>query len=107
MIEAARLCARAEGGQILAADLVRANAGRRSPHTFSSLGELELKGLPEPIQTLEIAWEALGEDIDAATSVVPLPSRLEVGPVTGVVAREVEAALLDRRVQAGGDRRRA
>ena len=95
MIEAARLCARAEGGQILAADLVRANAGRRSPHTFSPLGELELKGLPEPIPTLEIAWEALGEDIDAATSVVPLPSRLEVGPVTGVVAREVEAAVLN------------
>ena len=32
VIEAARLCARAEGGQILAADLVRAMAGRRSPH---------------------------------------------------------------------------
>ena len=104
VIEAARLCARAEGGQILAADLVRADAGRRSPHAFSSLGELELKGLPEPIQTLEIGWEALGEDIDAATSVVPLPSRLEVGPVTGVVAREVEAALLNdafKRVAAG------
>jgi class 3 adenylate cyclase len=95
VIEAARLCARAEGGQILAADLVRANAGRRNPHSFSSLGDLELKGLPERIQTLEIAWEALGEDIDAATSVVPLPSRLEVGPATGVVAREVEAALLN------------
>ena len=46
VIEAARLCAQAETGQILAADLVRASAGRRSAHTFTSLGELELKGLP-------------------------------------------------------------
>ena len=30
VIEAARLCARAEAGQILVADLVRASAGRRS-----------------------------------------------------------------------------
>lgn len=94
VIEAARLCARAEGGQILAADLVRANAGRRSPHTFSSLGELELKGLPEPIETLEIGWDPLGDDIESAESTVPLPSRLEVGPAGGVVGREVEAALL-------------
>ena len=57
VIEAARLCAQADGGQILAADLVRAMAGRRSPHAFSSLGELELKGLPEPIETLEVGWE--------------------------------------------------
>ena len=34
VIEAARLCAKAEGGQILAADLVRANTGRRSPYVF-------------------------------------------------------------------------
>ena len=36
VVEAARLCARAEGGQILVADVVRANAGRRSPHAFTS-----------------------------------------------------------------------
>ncbi len=57
VIEAARLCARAEGGQILVSDLVRANAGRRSSHAFSSLGALELKGLPEPVETLEVGWE--------------------------------------------------
>ena len=62
VIEAARLCARAEGGQILASDLVRANAGRRSSHTFTSLGELELKGLPEAIETLDVGWEPLGAD---------------------------------------------
>src|ERR1700726_307810 len=50
VVEAARLCARAEAGQILATDLVRANAGRRAQHAFSSLGALEFKGLPEPIE---------------------------------------------------------
>ena len=76
VIEAARLCARAEGGQILAADLVRANAGRRSPFAFSLLGEMELKGLPDPVETLEVAWEPLRE-VEVATTSVPLPERLD------------------------------
>ena len=46
-------------GRSSATDLVRAIAGRRSAHTFTSLGELELKGLPEPIETLQVAWEPL------------------------------------------------
>ena len=61
VIEAARLCAKADGGQILAANAVRVIAGRRTPHTFSSLGELGLKGLPEPIETFEVGWEPLVE----------------------------------------------
>jgi len=106
VIEAARLCARAEGGQILASDLVRANAGRRSPHTFTSLGELELKGLPEPIETLEIGWEPLGADAPGSGR-VPLPTRLTHRPAVGVIGRENELALLDtaaKRVAAGEER---
>ena len=57
VIEAARLCARCDGGQILATDLVRLNAGRRNPHQSTPLGELELKGLPEPVATVEVIWE--------------------------------------------------
>ena len=93
VIEAARLCAQADGGQILAADLVRAMAGRRSPHAFSPLGAIELKGLPEPIETLEIGWERLG-DVEAADSAMPPPSRLGIGPVIGVIGRDAEADLL-------------
>src|SRR3984957_18386326 len=44
VIEAARLCAMAEGGQILAADLVRAMAGRRVRLNFRPLGAMTLKG---------------------------------------------------------------
>ena len=50
VVEAARLCAAADGGQILVADVVRALAGRRTPHLFVPVGDLRLKGLPEPIR---------------------------------------------------------
>ncbi len=106
VIEAARLCAQADGGQILAADLVRAVAGRRSPHAFSRLGEMELKGLPDPIETLEIEWERLG-DAEAAAGAIPPPSRLGIGPVIGMIGRDTETVLLAdafKRVGAGEGR---
>jgi hypothetical protein len=69
VIEAARLCATAQGGQILASEMVRWLA--RSPAgTFTAVGSLELKGLPEPVPTVEIGWEA------APRSSVPLPAFL-------------------------------
>jgi class 3 adenylate cyclase len=59
VIEASRLCATCQGGQILAADLVRLTAGRRSSHSSRPLGPMTLKGLPEPIDVIEILWEPL------------------------------------------------
>ena len=92
VIEAARLCAHADAGQILATDAVRVMGGRRSPYLFERLGALELKGLPEPVGVLDVRWEPLDEV--AAENGVPLPARLTHVPLTGVVARETEAALL-------------
>jgi tetratricopeptide (TPR) repeat protein len=92
VIEAARLCAHADAGQILATDAVRMMGGRRSPYLFEQLGAVELKGLPEPVDVLDVRWEPLDEA--AAESGVPLPARLTHVPLTGVVAREAEAALL-------------
>jgi class 3 adenylate cyclase len=88
VIEAARLCGLAEGGQILATQLARSLAGRRSPHSFSPLGALDLKGLPEPVETVSVVWEPEANGGAAAT--VPLPSRLGVRPGVGVVGREYE-----------------
>jgi class 3 adenylate cyclase len=88
VVEAARLCALAESGQVLAADIVRLTAGRRSRHECRSLGELRLKGLPGPVETVEVIWEPLG-GADPGTA-VPLPGRLAVGPSVGVVGRETE-----------------
>ena len=105
VIEAARLCAHAEGGQILATDAVRMMSARRSPYLFERLGAVELKGLPEPVVVLDVPWEPLDEA--AAKSGVPLPARLTYVPLTGVVARETEAALLTdayKRVAAGEGR---
>ena len=105
VIEAARLCARCESGQVLAADIVRLTAGRRSRRECHSLGGLTLTGLPDPVETVEVLWEPLG---GAGTGpVVPLPGRLGVRPAAGVVGREAEmVAMLDafKRV-AGGEGR--
>ncbi len=106
VIEAARLCARAGGGQILVADAIRVMAGRRSSFAFSSLGELELKGLPEPIETHEVNWEPLG-DVEEEASIVPLPARLAIVPLAGVVARDAESEVLTdtfKRVASGEGR---
>jgi class 3 adenylate cyclase len=91
VIEAARLCARADAGQVLVADLVRANAGRRSRHTFTALGPLELKGMAEPVETLELVWERAD---DGDRPAIPLPARMVPRPVMGLVGREEELGVL-------------
>ena len=106
VVEAARLCSRADTGQILATDLVRAMAGRRNRHECRSLGELTLKGLPVPVGSIEVAWEPLGgSDL---MEMIPLPGRLAVHPAAGVVGRATEVtAITDavKEVAAGGGRR--
>jgi class 3 adenylate cyclase/tetratricopeptide (TPR) repeat protein len=69
VIEAARLCGAAGGGQILASEMVRWLA-RSSEEKFTPLGSLELKGLSEPVPTVQVDWEPLPE------SSVPLPQFL-------------------------------
>ncbi len=84
VIEAARLCDRAAGGQILAKEIVAHLAGgRRRTTCSSSVGDLELKGLPEPLSTVEVAWEPLGAEGPA----LPLPPRLQEMPPGGFVGR--------------------
>jgi hypothetical protein len=94
VIEAARLCAACDPGQILAADVVRLMAGRRSRLDYGSLGELPLKGLRDPVVTVEVVWEPV-----AATgggSGVPLPRRLAARTAAGVhvIGREPELSVL-------------
>ena len=107
VVEAARLCARCESGQILAADVVRAMAGRRSKHECLPLGALELKGLPDPVETVEVTWEPLIGSESEAANAIPLPGRLVFRPTVGVVGREVETATITdayKRVAAGEGR---
>jgi class 3 adenylate cyclase len=61
VIEAARLCAKADGGQVLLTAVTRVMAGRRGDYGFSPIGQLDLKGLPEPVAACELVWEPLPE----------------------------------------------
>ena len=63
VVVAKRLCDRAEGGQILASELVAGLVGKRGEIRFRSAGRLKLKGLSEPIPAVTVEWR----DIEAAT----------------------------------------
>ena len=105
VIEAARLCGICEGGQILSAAVVPLMAGRRNPHVCRSVGAMTLKGLPDPVDTVEVIWEPLVTTETGGS--VPLQARLTVRPTVGVVGREVETAVLAaafKRVANGGGR---
>jgi class 3 adenylate cyclase len=102
VVEAARLCAICEGGQVLATVWVRLTAGRRGRHEYRSLGELTLKGLTDPVQTFEVAWEPL-----RGTASMPLSGRLAVRPTAGVVGRNTEMHTMTDAIKrvAGGEGR--
>ena len=76
VVEATRLSALADGGQILATQVVEILAGRNAPHRFVPMGELELKGFPDPVPSVAVAWEP-DESTDVEGGQLPLPPRLE------------------------------
>ena len=90
VIEAARLCDKAQGGQILAKEVVAHLTAGREGHAFCPAGELELKGIPEPVPAVDVAWEPLGPTARA----FPLPPRLQGLPPAGFVGRAAEHDLL-------------
>jgi len=103
VVEAARLCAAAEGGQILATEFI-AGLGRRSGHELVPVGVLELKGLPEPVAAVEVRWTP--PEKPAGGGRVPLPSRLDAGSgIAGFVGRAEELGLLDGALKEAGVQR--
>jgi class 3 adenylate cyclase len=70
VVEAARLCATAAGGQILASDLIRVLVGSSHAAGFAPVGPLDLKGLAEPVVACSVAWEP------RQLSSIPLPAFL-------------------------------
>lgn len=82
--EASRLCASAVGGEIVVSDVVRQLSRGRTPHTFTDRGELQLKGLSEPVRAWVVAWSPLNQ-------ASPMPARLRRGgDATAFVGREVQ-----------------
>ena len=88
VVEAARLCAAAEGGHVLVAEVVRVLARGRGGHEMTAIGELELKGLAEPVPTFDVAWEPAAGAADLRTR-------------TPYVGREREREVLAGRIAAG------
>jgi class 3 adenylate cyclase/tetratricopeptide (TPR) repeat protein len=101
VVEAARLCATAGGGQILVTELVRLLAGGRGTHDFVTLGPLDLKGLPEAVVAHEVRWEP------AHDARLPLPPALAAEGPVDFIGRSGELARLERawKDAVGGQRR--
>lgn len=101
MVEAARLCARADGGEVLLTDLVR-TVGGRDGDAFDHVGELELKGIPDPVSTWLLSWEPAPAR-DAPT----LPPALRSPPSDPSVGRAAEHATVRECARAAyqGERR--
>jgi class 3 adenylate cyclase/tetratricopeptide (TPR) repeat protein len=75
IVESSRLCAAADGGQILVSDIVRVLAGTRTEFDVLPLGSRELKGLPAALMVCEVEWRA---PIDSTA--VPLPPFVDTSP---------------------------
>jgi class 3 adenylate cyclase/tetratricopeptide (TPR) repeat protein len=61
VVIAKRLCDQADGGQIMASELVRGLVGSRGSFDFRSCGLLALKGIAQPLAACEIGWEPAAE----------------------------------------------
>ena len=104
VVEAARLCARADGGEILTTDMVRLLARSRGGFDLELVGELELKGLESLVTAYRVRWEPLAS---TENPVLPAPSRVASIARSRYVGRvseqeTLEAALKDVRA---GERR--
>ncbi|MCA1843717.1 MAG: adenylate/guanylate cyclase domain-containing protein, partial [Actinobacteria bacterium] len=103
VVIAKRLCDRADGGQILATELLAGLVGTRGGFQFLPRGRLALKGLSEPVATVEVRWQP---DEAAAAPVAPVRRRAARasrprGP--GIVGRDHELAVLDDELACAGD----
>jgi class 3 adenylate cyclase/tetratricopeptide (TPR) repeat protein len=104
VVEAARLCARAEGGETLASEMVRLMAGSRGGFVFEPIGEVELKGLDQPVSACRVGWEPVDPSQDRAL----LPGRLS-SAVSGTFvgrAEEHERLMMAWKAVAGQAERR-
>jgi tetratricopeptide (TPR) repeat protein len=99
VVEASRLCAAADGGEVVIADVVRVLAGLPD-QDVRDRGRLELKGLQKPVAAWAVAWES------AAVSAIPMPALLtDVGRI--FIGRDAELERLGQlwKEAAAGERR--
>ena len=89
VVQAARLCAVCDGGDVLCSSAVQLLGGGRTGVGFESVGELQLKGLDAPVPAVRLVWTA-----DAVEDARPLPARLAMAVSDQFVGREMEHQVL-------------
>jgi class 3 adenylate cyclase len=92
VIEAQRLEAAAGGGQILCAEIVRHLARGRGGHEFETVGELTLKGIPDPVPAVAVTWEPVVQV--AMPRETPLPAALAAPATFDLAGRGDELSSL-------------
>jgi class 3 adenylate cyclase len=95
-IEAARLCDKAPVGGILVSLATKMLAGRVEGARFESVGELELKGIPEPMEAFAVGWEPLADESGVHVGAWPVPAALRSVPRAPYVGRVDARALMER-----------
>jgi len=103
VVVAKRLCDQAEGGQILASELVAALVGTRGDFRFRSAGHRKLKGLSQPTAAVTVEWR--DAEPSGLRSARPIRGRgpghdSTPSPARALVGRQLE---LDRVQQALAD----
>lgn len=96
---AKRLCDRAEPGQILVSELIRALVSPRTRRALRPIGDLALKGIEEPVAASIVDW-----------AVAPTPTNVVPGAVSDTgpfLGRESEVSVLTEawKRASGGERR--
>jgi tetratricopeptide (TPR) repeat protein len=76
VVEASRLCEAANGGEILVAELVRVLCRGRGSYQIEPYGDLELKGLAEPLPTCRVFWEPAEDTVAGSESAIRFPPLL-------------------------------
>jgi class 3 adenylate cyclase/DNA-binding CsgD family transcriptional regulator len=100
VVVARRLCDVAQGGQILASELLAGLVGSRGGLHFRRVGPLKLKGLTDPLPAVEIAWRETGgpEERSAGVAGSTRP-RLQAPGLSELVGREQELEALESEVE--------
>lgn len=99
VVEAQRLEAAAGPGEIFVSTLARALARGRGGHEFEPLGELDLKGLDEPLAAALVLWQPLATDDSVA---VRPPALAQHGGFAFAGRAKERAALDDAWTQTSG-----
>jgi class 3 adenylate cyclase/tetratricopeptide (TPR) repeat protein len=96
VVEAVRLCDKAPADGILVSQVTKMLAGRVEGARFESVGELELKGIPELMEAFAVVWEPLADESGVQVGTWPVPPVLRSVPRAPYVGRADERALMNR-----------